>query len=47
LLAGPSVSLPGFFVLIQVVGLRRAFAYFGLVVLSSAAAGLVYGAVVV
>jgi hypothetical protein len=45
LLSGPSVSLPSFFVLIQIVGLRRAFAYFGLVVLSSAAAGLLYGAV--
>ena len=44
LLAGPSVSLPGFLVMCRVVGLRRAMAYFVLVVLSSAAAGLAYGA---
>lgn len=46
LLAGPSVSLPSFLVMGQVVGFRRAFVYFGLVVLSSAAAGLFYGAII-
>jgi uncharacterized membrane protein YraQ (UPF0718 family) len=45
LLAGPSVSLPSLLVMCQVVGPRRAMAYFVLVVLSSAAAGLAYGAV--
>jgi uncharacterized membrane protein YraQ (UPF0718 family) len=46
LLAGPAVSLPSLLVMCRVVGVRRALAYFGLVVLSSALAGMAYGAVV-
>jgi uncharacterized membrane protein YraQ (UPF0718 family) len=45
LLAGPAVSLPSLLVLIGVVGARRAWAYVGLTILFSAAAGILYGAV--
>jgi uncharacterized membrane protein YraQ (UPF0718 family) len=45
LLAGPAVSLPSLLVLIGVIGARRAWAYVGLTILFSAAAGILYGAV--
>jgi uncharacterized membrane protein YraQ (UPF0718 family) len=44
LLAGPAVSLPNMLVIRSVLGNARTLVYIGLVVLLSAAAGLLYGA---
>jgi len=46
LLAGPSLSLPSMLVIGRELGWRKTGAYIGLVVLLSAAAGLLYGAIV-
>lgn len=45
LLAGPSLSLPSLLVIRSVIGTRRALAFTFLVILFSAASGLLYGAV--
>lgn len=43
LLAGPSLSLPNIIVIIRVVGIRKAAAYIGLVVVSATITGYMYG----
>ncbi|ODN29889.1 permease [Fervidobacterium thailandense] len=43
LMAGNSISLPSMIVITKLIGKRRAFVYFGLVVFFSAISGFVYG----
>ena len=43
LLAGPALSLPSMLVIRKIMGNKRAFAYIGLVVVSSTVAGLIFG----
>ena len=43
LLAGPALSLPSILVIRKIMGNKRAFAYVGLVVISSTLAGLIFG----
>ncbi len=43
LLAGPSLSLPNMVVITRVMGMKRAFVYFILVIISAALIGFVYG----
>jgi uncharacterized protein len=43
LLAGPSLSLPNMVVITRVMGIKRAFVYFILVIISAALIGFVYG----
>lgn len=43
LLAGPALSLPSMLVIRKIMGNKRAFTYFGLVVVSSALAGMIFG----
>lgn len=43
LLAGPSLSLPNMVVITRIMGMKRAFVYFILVIISAALIGFVYG----
>jgi uncharacterized membrane protein YraQ (UPF0718 family) len=44
LLSGPALSLPSMIIILRTVGVRKTLAFIGLVVVLSALAGLVYGA---
>jgi len=44
LLAGPALSLPNMIVITSVMGRKKAFTYFGLVIVLSATCGMVFGA---
>ncbi len=46
LLAGPALSLPNMIVIHGVLGTKKSLAYFGLVIVMSALAGMLYGALV-
>jgi len=46
LLAGPSLSLPNMVVITRVMGMKRAFVYFILVIISAALIGFIYGMIV-
>jgi len=46
LLSGPSLSLPSMVVITRVMGVKKAFVYFTLVIISAALIGFVYGMIV-
>jgi uncharacterized membrane protein YraQ (UPF0718 family) len=46
LLSGPSLSLPSMFVITKVMGVKKAFVYFALVIVIAALVGFVYGMIV-
>jgi uncharacterized membrane protein YraQ (UPF0718 family) len=45
LLSGPALSLPSMLVIRSVMGTRKTVVYVGLVIIMSAASGLIFGAV--
>lgn len=47
LLAGPSLSLPNMVVITKVMGMKKAFVYFGLVIIVATVVGFMYGNVLV
>ncbi|MFH1074182.1 MAG: permease [Candidatus Firestonebacteria bacterium] len=45
LLAGPALSLPSMIVIVKMIGVKRGLAYISLIIVLSAAAGMVFGAI--